>query len=777
MKASVRRVLQMREVTILGVIIVLVVLLSFTTKNFLSTSNIANTLLGLSGIAIVSIGMTMVIVTGGIDVSVGSALGLASVVAGKLLMMHASAPVIVVGALVAGFAVGILNGAIISYGNIPPIIVTLGTMNIIRALLFGVLGGRWVSGVPRTITPLGLGRFLTLPIPFWISLVLIALFSLFLASRSQGRAVYAMGNNADAARVSGVNLNRTNLFVYAAHRDPGGNRGPHLRCPHGHRADELRDGLRAGGHSGRGPGRDKHHGRQRDPRGKPPGSRAPGAHPERNGPPQHPRPQRRAGHGRADHCRGSHRHRAGEGGKAMKGIVDRVIANRMIFLAVLFVIFFVFLSVFVKDFFTLYNLTNMTQYAVELGLLALAETFVILSGGGGIDLSVGSIMSLAAMVIGVLIGPAGLSIALAVPLGLIAGTLMGYVNGILISYTMIPPLIVTLATMYGYSSLALLIAVDPRFGPNPTPVSNFSDAFYFLGQFRLFEIPFQVLSSSSPLVIVLLYVLNRTAFGRRLDGVAATTGGPLLRINVRRVRISVYTLSGLLCALGGWIITSRVASARPDIGSSFLLEAITIAVLGGVSIKGGEGTIGGVVLALVIITMLYNGMDVSGIQPIWQLGILGVILVVTRPARPDPDRTTEDLSHEKNTAGILVAFACASAGAQAQITVAATQSLSTSGFLSYIGALAQAGSGVTVRWEPAENGQVIQLARECGVDAILASAPAEEEQLVRDGVGALRLRVMTGGSGEQFDVIAGQPRGLPDNKARRGAEVRPVDNL
>jgi ribose/xylose/arabinose/galactoside ABC-type transport system permease subunit len=215
MKTTVRRVLQMREVTILGVIIVLAIVLSLTTKNFLSTSNISNTLLGLSGIAIVSIGMTLVIVTGGIDVSVGSALGIASVVAGKLLMAHASAPVIVVAALAAGFAVGMLNGVIISYGNIPPIIVTLGTMNIIRALLFGVLGGRWVSGVPRTITPLGLGRFLSLPIPFWIALVLIAFFSVFLATRSQGRAVYAMGNNADAARVSGVNLNRTNLFVYS----------------------------------------------------------------------------------------------------------------------------------------------------------------------------------------------------------------------------------------------------------------------------------------------------------------------------------------------------------------------------------------------------------------------------------------------------------------------------------------------------------------------------------------------------------------------------------
>jgi ribose/xylose/arabinose/galactoside ABC-type transport system permease subunit len=265
---------------------------------------------------------------------------------------------------------------------------------------------------------------------------------------------------------------------------------------------------------------------------------------------------------------------------------------------------------------------------VELGLLALAETFVILSGGGGIDLSVGSIMSLAAMVIGALIGRAGLSMAIAVPLGLAAGTFMGYLNGVLISYTLIPPLIVTLATMYGYSSLALLIAVDPRFGPNPMPVSNFSDAFYFLGQFRILEIPFQVLCVFIPIVLVLLFLLNRTAFGRRLYGVGSNeTAARFSGISVRRVRISVYTLSGLLCAMGGWIITSRVASARPDIGSSFLLEAITIAVLGGVSIKGGEGTIGGVILALVIITMLYNGMDISGIQPIWQLGILGVILV------------------------------------------------------------------------------------------------------------------------------------------------------
>ena len=312
----------------------------------------------------------------------------------------------------------------------------------------------------------------------------------------------------------------------------------------------------------------------------------------------------------------------------MSGVFDRVIANRMIFLSVLFVLFFVLLSAIVKDFFTLYNLTNMTQYTVELGLLALAETFVIISGGGGIDLSVGSMMTLAAMVIGVLIGRAGMAIAPAVLIGLLSGVAMGYINGALVSYTRVPPLIVTLSTMYIYKSLALIIAVDPRFGPNPMPVSNFTEPFYFVGQFRILQIPFQVLCIFIPLILILFFLLTQTTFGRRLYGVGSNeTAARFSGINVRRVRITVYTLSGFLAALAGWIITSRVASARPDIGSSYLLEAITIAVLGGVSIKGGEGTIGGVVLSIVIITMLYNGMDVSGIQPIWQLGILGVILV------------------------------------------------------------------------------------------------------------------------------------------------------
>ncbi len=312
----------------------------------------------------------------------------------------------------------------------------------------------------------------------------------------------------------------------------------------------------------------------------------------------------------------------------MKSVFNQIVENRMLFLLILFLILFVIFSVGVRGFFTFYNLTNMTQYGVELGLLALAEMLVILSGGGGIDLSVGSMLTLVAMVIGVLIGRAGLNPSLSIIIGILAGLGMGCVNGILVSYLRILPLIVTLASLYIYKSLALIVAVDPRFGPNPMPVSNFPENFYFVGQFRVGGIPFQVLFIFLPVILILYFLLEKHAFGRYLYGVGSNEKAALFSgISVTRVRLVVYTLAGLLSALSGWIITSRIASARPDIGLGYEMQAITIAVLGGVNIKGGEGTIGGVVLGVAIITLLYNGMQLAGIHQIWQLGSLGLVLV------------------------------------------------------------------------------------------------------------------------------------------------------
>jgi ribose transport system permease protein len=215
MTANLQIVIKRREFTVLGLIVVLMVIFSLSTEKFMSVSNLSNLLLQLAGVAISAIGMTMVIITGGIDVSVGSILGMASVVAGKLLMAGSSFVVVVLSAIITGFGIGILNGIIISYGNVPPIIVTLGMMSMMRALMYQVLGGRWVSGIPPDIRIIGLGKWLGIPLSMWITAVLIILFSYFLSSRPTGRAIYAIGNNPEAARVSGVNLARTILIVYS----------------------------------------------------------------------------------------------------------------------------------------------------------------------------------------------------------------------------------------------------------------------------------------------------------------------------------------------------------------------------------------------------------------------------------------------------------------------------------------------------------------------------------------------------------------------------------
>lgn len=210
-----RKILRRREFTVLGLIVALVIIFSLTTERFMSVSNISNLLLQLAGTAISAIGMTMVIITGGIDVSVGSTLGMASVVAGKFLM-GGYAPFWVLAAAVGmGLLVGLFNGVLIAWGNIPPIIVTLGMMSILRSLMYQLLGGRWISGIPPAIRVIGLGKWLGIPISMWVTVLLIALFTYFLSSRPLGRAIYAVGNNPEAARISGIDLRRTTLFVYA----------------------------------------------------------------------------------------------------------------------------------------------------------------------------------------------------------------------------------------------------------------------------------------------------------------------------------------------------------------------------------------------------------------------------------------------------------------------------------------------------------------------------------------------------------------------------------
>jgi len=300
-----------------------------------------------------------------------------------------------------------------------------------------------------------------------------------------------------------------------------------------------------------------------------------------------------------------------------------IATDRPRFLILVLALAFVVFALTTAEFATLYNVFNMTQYGVEIGLLALGETLVIISGGGSIDLSVGSMLSLSGVFMGLLTMRVGINVWLAALLGILSGGLLGAINALFVTRIGIPALIVTLGTLYAYASAALVLT-------NTVPISGLPEHLFVLGQSKVLGVPFQVLMIFIPVALVLHVALRRTIFGRNLHAVGTNeVAARFAAINVGAVRFWVFTLAGLLAGLAAVVMTSRVASARPDAGVGYELQAITIAVLGGTSILGGEGTVLGTILGVLVITVLSNGLQLAGIHPIWQLGAVGIVLVVT----------------------------------------------------------------------------------------------------------------------------------------------------
>jgi ribose/xylose/arabinose/galactoside ABC-type transport system permease subunit len=274
--------------------------------------------------------------------------------------------------------------------------------------------------------------------------------------------------------------------------------------------------------------------------------------------------------------------------------------------------------------------------AIPLAMLGLAELLVILSGRGGIDLSVGAIVSLAGMVFGFAYGEWGWPLWLAILATAGFGALLGAVNGFLVSYIGFPALIATLATFYAYKSLAIVIN-------NQQPISTepIQDLFSLsksvelplFGQY-VPDVPLGIFTFLLPTAVAVWLLLARTSYGRRLyaigtNDVAARWSG----LPVRDTRFKAYVYAGLISGLVAVVTVGQFASARPDAGVSgngMALPAITIAVLGGVAITGGIGRVSGVVLATLLIVWLNAGILLAfvgneGSQ--YQLLALGAVLV------------------------------------------------------------------------------------------------------------------------------------------------------
>lgn len=273
---------------------------------------------------------------------------------------------------------------------------------------------------------------------------------------------------------------------------------------------------------------------------------------------------------------------------------------------------------------------------VPLLMLALAELVVIVSGRGGIDLSVGAIVSLAGMVFGFGYGMWDWPLWLALVFTVLFGALLGAVNGALVAVFGFPPLITTLATYYAFMSLALVIN-------NQRPISTEPvQEMYTLS--RVFEIPLVgqylplvprgVLIFLLPTIVVVWLLVSRTVYGRKLYAIGTNdTAARWAGLDVDRTRFLAYVTAGAISGLVAVATVSQFASARPDAGTAgngMALPAITIAVLGGVAITGGIGRVGGVVLAALLVVWLNAGLllVLSGnVASQAQLLALGLILV------------------------------------------------------------------------------------------------------------------------------------------------------
>ena len=300
--------------------------------------------------------------------------------------------------------------------------------------------------------------------------------------------------------------------------------------------------------------------------------------------------------------------------------MSRTLLRHESILAVLLVLALAVLAMQSDRFFTVDNLLNQGRLMAEVGLVALAMTFVIVSAG--IDLSVGSILGLVAILLGVFWQKLGLPLPVAMGLGVVVGGIAGLVNGIIITRFRVPPLIATLATLALYRGLAEGIS-------QARSVRNYPEWFFFTGQGEWLGVPVQLWILLVGIIVAGI-VLDRTTFGRTLYAIGNNeTAARFSGLPVDRVKLVVYTLSGLAAGLSAWVLVSRVTTTRSDMGSGYELDVIAAVVLGGTSIFGGVGTIWGTVIGLVMIQLLKNGLALTGVKGDATIIVIGAVLIAS----------------------------------------------------------------------------------------------------------------------------------------------------
>lgn len=285
------------------------------------------------------------------------------------------------------------------------------------------------------------------------------------------------------------------------------------------------------------------------------------------------------------------------------------------------IVLLVFFSIASANFFTWSNISGILLATAVIGILALGTTFVITTGG--IDLSIGTGMTLSAVMTGIVAVNLGMPMIVGVLAGVATGALMGLINGLNVAYLKLPPFIATLAMMMIAQGLALVISgVRPIYFSGVPGFKNIAIGTLIPG------LPNAVLIMFA-LAAVTYFMLSKTVFGRFTVAIGSNEEATRLSgVNTNRWKVIIYTVAGIFTGIAGVVIAARLDSAQPQLGVGYELQAIAAVIIGGTSLLGGRGSIIGTLIGALIMSVLINGLRIMSVQTEWQNVVVGIVILV-----------------------------------------------------------------------------------------------------------------------------------------------------
>lgn len=302
----------------------------------------------------------------------------------------------------------------------------------------------------------------------------------------------------------------------------------------------------------------------------------------------------------------------------MKKKISSMVKNDQFALIMTLIALCLLMTLLSDKFLSLSNFRNILRQSSQYGICAIGMTMLILLGG--IDLSVGSVQALAG-VGAVCVLNMTHSVALAIVTGILIGAVVGLVNSLIITKMKITPLICTLGTMSIISGLALVLTKAVSIQAEVTEYMQ-------IGMGAVFGIPIPVILLAV-LVVIFYFVLNHTVFGRYLYAIGGNSeSAKMAGIPVDRITMIAYVLSGCLTGLAAVILSSRLGSGQPSAGTGFEMTVIAAVIIGGVSLSGGKGSLGGAILGVITLYVLNNGLTLLGFSSFWQDIMRGALIII-----------------------------------------------------------------------------------------------------------------------------------------------------